>query len=411
MSEVFRPARPEELSQAARIVAHSFVGHSPLYHERLLEHGPWGGLDSLWVCEEDGQIAGLCQLLPLRQWVGGACLPVMGMATVSVSPTHRRRGLAGRLVTSGMRFARERGDVATALYPFRVSFYEKMGYGRAGEAHQYRVPPQVIPDAREREGVVLVQTDADRGEVRGIYERWAPTQTGQLQRTDAIWRRLLESEGRVAVLYRNQAGAAEGYAVARYRADLPLEDRFLEVEERVWLSSSARRGLYAWMSSLGDQWREIVYRAHPAERFGERIEEPRLPAGSEPGWNLWFPSAVLLQGPMFRLLDVAAFAARPRFGSATLTLRLEVEDEQIPENAGTWRLRLEDGRPEIARSAHEAADATLGVPIHVLSRIFAGSLKPSEAVGAGVATVDSPATLPALDAAFDLPRPWTFDAF
>ncbi|MDQ3309031.1 MAG: GNAT family N-acetyltransferase [Gemmatimonadota bacterium] len=412
MSETFRLARADEVPQVARVVAHSFVGHPASYYEHLMRHGPWGGLDALWVCEDQGRIAAVCQLLPLQQWVGGTRLQVMGMASVAVAPTHRRRGLAARLVTSGMRFARERGDVATALYPFRASFYQKLGYGLAGEAYQYRVPPEVIPDAPERLGIALVESEDARAEVRDVYERWAPTQTGQLRRTDAIWKRLLQSDGRVVVVYRDQAGSAEGYAVARYRADLPVDSRFLEIEERAWLSPEARRGLYAWMGSLADQWQQLVYRAHPAERFGDRIEEPRILHSGEPGWNLWFPSAVLLAGPMFRLLDLAAaFAARPQIGSATLTLRLEVEDTQIPENAGSWQLRLDNGRPHFGVATTGAADATLSLGIDTLSRIFVGALRPSEAVDAGVATIDRPKELPTLDQAFALPRPWTFDAF
>lgn len=412
MSETFRLARADEVPQVARVVAHSFVGHPASYYEQLLRHGPWGGLDTLWVCEDQGLIAAVCQLLPLQQWIGGTCLQVMGVASVAVAPTHRRRGLAARLVTSGMRFARDRGDVATALYPFRVSFYQKLGYGPAGEAYQYRVPPEVISDAPERLGIALVESDVARTEVRDVYERWAPTQTGQLRRTDAIWKRLLQSDGRVGVVYRNQAGSAEGYAVGRYRTDLPPDARFLEIEERAWLSEEARRGLYAWMGSLADQWQQLVYRAHPAERFGDRIEEPRILRSGEPGWNLWFPSAVLLAGPMFRLLDIpAAFAARPQFGGTGLTLRLEVEDGQIPENAGSWQLRLESGRPRVGRASAGTVDATLSLGIDTLSRIFVGALRPSEAVDAGVAVIDRPTELPALDQALALPRPWTFDAF
>ena len=412
MSETLRLARADEVPQVARVVAHSFVGHPVSYYEQLLRQGPWGGLESLWVCEEGGRITAACQLLPLQQWIDQVRVPVMGMATVAVAPTHRRRGLAGRLVASGMRFARERGDVGTALYPFRAAFYEKLGYGAAGEAYQYRVPPEVIPDAPERLGITLVESDADRTDLRDVYERWARTQTGQLQRTEAIWKRLLLGEGRVAVIYRNQADAAEGYAAGRYRADLPPDARFLEIEERAWLSEEARRGLYAWMGSLGDQWQQLVYRAYVGERFGDWIQEPRIARTAEPGWNLWFPSAVLLRGPMFRLLDLpAAFNARPRFGEASLTLHLQVEDAHVPENAGSWELRLQGGRPSLRRAPAAASDATLSLGISTLSRIFVGALRPSHAVEDGGATIDRREELARLDAAFALPRPWTFDAF
>ena len=396
----------------AQLVAHSFVARSAVAHEESLRDGSWGGIETLWVADEGERLIGACQLLPLKQWIGGVAIPVMGLGTVTVAPTHRRRGLAARLIKSALHEARERGDLGSALYPFRVSFYERLGYGRAGEAHQYRVPPEVIPDAPERSGVKLMEDAEDAADIRGIYDRWVLGQSGQLDRTDEAWERILAPEERAAVLYRNEEGEAEGYAIVRYRADLPQEDRYLEVQERAWLTSRARRGLYAWLGTLGDQWRLLVYRAHVDERFGDRIEEPRIPPGSEPGWNLWFPSAVLLRGPMFRLLDLAgAFNARPNFGGATMTIGLEVEDEQIPENAGKWTLRLDEGRPTLERGEQAGADVTMQVSIGILSRIFIGALTPSEAVNQSAIWIEGLDMLPALNAAFRLQRPWTFDGF
>lgn len=412
MSETFRAVTEREVKTVAQLVAHSFVAHSPEWHEQALRDGPWGGLETLWIAEEEGRVVGACQLHPMEQWVGGVSISVMGLGTVTVAPTHRRRGLAGRLVKSAMREARRRGHVGSALYPFRVSFYERLGYGRAGEAHQYRVPPEIIPDAEERMGVQLVEGAQDEQAVRDIYQKWVRRQSGQLERTEAMWQRVLGAADKAAVLYRNDEGEPEGYAVVRYRVDLPPEDRFLDVQERAWLTSRARRGLYAWLGSLGDQWRLLVYRAHVNERFGDRIEEPRIPPGSEPGWNLWFPSAVLLRGPMFRLLDLpAAFARRPRFGRDSMTIGLEVEDPQIPENAGHWTLQLEEGVPEIRPGRPQQADVTMNVSIAILSRLFIGSLTPSEAVDQSAIWIEGLEMLPALNAAFSLPRPWTFDAF
>ncbi|HET7321022.1 MAG TPA: sterol carrier protein domain-containing protein, partial [Longimicrobiaceae bacterium] len=57
------------------------------------------------------------------------------------------------------------------------------------------------------------------------------------------------------------------------------------------------------------------------------------------------------------------------------------------------------------------ADVTLRLGISALSRLFIGSLAPSDAVAAGLAEADRPERLPHLDAALRLPEPWTFDRF
>lgn len=414
MSASFRFAAPGELPEVGRLASHSFPGptRTPAWWlEQLRDPLYGGGAETLWVGEEAGRIAAALQLHPLRQWVAGAALPVAGVGTVAISPVHRRRGLAGRLVASGLRAARERGDVASALYPFRVSFYAKLGYGQAGEALQHRLPPESLPDAPERDGVELVESDVARAEVREAYAEWARAQTGQLVRPERVWQQMLAPGDRALVAYRGGGGRVEGYALAIYRVDLPPQDRFLEVDEIAWLSPAARRGLLAWLGSLGDQWRQVLIRTLPSHRLGSIAAEPRLPWGSAPAWGLWLPSATLLGGPMFRLLDVAgAWSRRAVAPEASLSVGLEVEDATLPENAGPWRLRLGEGKVDVERGAGPA-DLSLRLGVDALSRLFVSALSPSAALEAGLLAADRPERLPALDRALHLPEPWTFDRF
>jgi predicted acetyltransferase len=415
MAERFRPARPDEIDDVATLQAHSFPspGRSREWWEDFLLNGPQGGLEALWVAEENGRLAGACQLYWLRQWISGVAMPVTGVGGVAIAPTHRKRGLASRLLVAGFEHARERGDVGSALFPFRAAFYEGLGYGLAGEAHQYQVPPSLLPDSKpERLRVRLVDGEEDEAAMRALYREAAEhLQTGQLDRTERNWTRSWGREDLAAVLYRGEDGTPEGYAIVRYRADLPVDRRFIEVEERVWLTLGAQRGIYGWLSTLGDQWREVVYRAHPEEGFGDRLAEPRLPLLSAPSWGLWFPSATLLRGPMFRVLHVPdALRLRRVAPEEALSVVLEITDRQLPDNDGPWRVRIEEGRMEVERGGG-AADAVLRLGIPTLSRIFIGALAPWQAVAGGLATVDRPEVIPALDRAFALPKPWTFDRF
>ncbi|MGI9189763.1 MAG: GNAT family N-acetyltransferase [Longimicrobiaceae bacterium] len=414
MAETFRPGESADVDEAARIMTHSFPGATrgfDWWREGLTE-GPHSGIESLWVGEEDGRIVAVCQLHPMRQWIGGREIPLMGLGSVAIAPTHRRRGLGKRLVAAGMAHARERGEMASALYPFRVGFYARLGYGLAGEALQYRFAPDVLVADPPKAGLHLVQGDDDFAELRKVYAAWARRQTGQLVRTERSWRGAWGGEDRAAVICRGADGEPEGYAIVRYRTDLPPGERFLEVEERAWLTDAAQRAIYGWLATLGDQWREIVYRAHAEEGFGDRLEEPRLPSGSAPGWGLWYASATLLRGPMFRLLDVAkALRMRSVAGDGELRLLLRVDDPQIAENRGPWLMELRDEEIRVEPHGGGTADAELEMGIGTLSRIYVGALTPTEAVTAGTARVDRQQVVERLDSAFAVPRPWTFDRF
>jgi predicted acetyltransferase len=413
-SLVFRSGTADDVPAVARLGFHSFpaVGASLPEREELLVSSPHGGIEALWVGEEGGRIVAACRLFRFRQWIGGQAIPILGLGTVTISVTDRRRGLAAKMCASAFQHGRNRGDAASALYPFRTSFYRKLGYGLAGEVQQYRIPPRTLPDHPARSGVSLVTTDEDRADLATVYDRWAPRQTGQLERGRASWGPVWQRDTRSGALYRNPAGQATGYVVFRYVTEPRRVNRVLDVEEIVWLDREARSGLHAWLGSLSDQWDHLLYRAHPEEGFPERLAELRYPFEGPP-WHFWFPASTTLCGPMFRLLDLGqAWRLRTVRQGRPLRLALEVHDDHVEENGGRWDLVLEGRTVTVSNSRSENADVTLTLGIEPLSRIFIGALSVSAAVEAGLTqAAGSDTDIERLDGLLRLRRPWTFDRF
>ncbi|MBR9988112.1 MAG: GNAT family N-acetyltransferase [Gemmatimonadetes bacterium] len=409
----YRLAATEDIPEAGRLAAHCFPAPERTmgwWNDRLREPVFGGGAETLFIGCDSGRIAAACQAHPLRQWIAGEAVPMTGIGTVAISPAYRRQGRAAELMAGALRTGRERGDIASALFPFRVSFYRRLGYGLAGEALQYQIATGSLPDHAERHRVELLDTDAGSDEALALYNQWAATQTGQLERGARLWVQVMEGAGRALVGYRSHRGDLEGYALVIYRTDLPPDQRFLEVDEIVWTTDPARRGLYGWLSSLGDQWQQILLRALPSDRLGDWLLEPRLPRSAAPTWRLWEPSATLMSGPMFRLLDVrAAFEGRRIQQVPTFAFAVEVEDSMFPENCGSWRIALDAGRAIVERTG--ALDLSLRTDISTLSRIFIGSLSPTAALRAGLLECDHVELLGVLDTAFTMPEPCTFDRF
>jgi predicted acetyltransferase len=409
----YRFAAAEEIPDVSRLVAHSFPGTArppAWWQEQLREPLYGGGADTLFLGAEAGRTVAALQLHRLQQWIAGEAVPVAGVGTVTIAPTHRRRRLGAELVAAALRAARERGDAGSALYPFRTSFYQKLGYGIAGQVLQYQLPPATLPDSAERRLIELLDGENGRREALELYGRWARTQTGQLERGERVWAHLCTAPDRALFGYRARGGVLEGYALVVYRTDLPRPKRYLEVEELVWTTAGARRALYGWLSSLGDQWEQLLVRALPSHRFVDWIGEPRLPHGAAPSWGLWAPGATLLFGPMFRLVDMHAAWSRRRVPPGVpLIVGFDVSDAQIAENRGSWRLVLDGGRVHVERDAR--AELTLRLDVSTLSRLFIGSASPTSAFEAGLLACDHPHLLPQLDAALALPEPWTFDRF
>ena len=116
MSEiVIRPTAPEEWRRASAVVSVALM-HAPADDEAWAKAEPsWVDSDSLSAWDGDacvGHVAGyrFDTLVP-----GGARLPTNGVTRVGVLPTHRRRGIARRLLERLLTEAHERGQVLASL--------------------------------------------------------------------------------------------------------------------------------------------------------------------------------------------------------------------------------------------------------------------------------------------------------
>ncbi len=70
----------------------------------------------------------MLHMIPMKMRFGSDDRSVCFVAGVSTHPLFRRRGVCAKLFEAAFRIMKERGFEATALKPFRASFYERFGY-------------------------------------------------------------------------------------------------------------------------------------------------------------------------------------------------------------------------------------------------------------------------------------------
>jgi GNAT superfamily N-acetyltransferase len=85
------------------------------------------GVIYLVLYEDDAPVSVIAST-PLIQNVRGAIYNVGGVFDVVTHPKARRKGYSNRLLTELYKIIKQEGQTFTCLYPFRESFYERMGY-------------------------------------------------------------------------------------------------------------------------------------------------------------------------------------------------------------------------------------------------------------------------------------------
>ncbi len=356
-----RPAARDEAPWLAQLWANAFPGERTAADRlRELEEGGgrFGGLENCWIGEADGVRVGALRSYRLRMGLWGRDWDVQGLAAVAVATSHRRRGIASALCAEGIRVGRESGAALSALYPFRVDFYSRLGYTLAGELHRYTVLPEAFPSFPESRRIREVPAAGASEWLAPFYEGARLRTQGLIDRNPAMWRQIEGAADLVAVVP-GEGEALRGYLVARFRPKENPERSTIEVVEHLSGDYEAHRALLGWLALQRDQWRRVVIDALPGEHMERLLSHPRRTGtrGARSG-GLWFHSASLLRGPMLRILDVGAVLGTIGTTGTGENVGLTVHDPVLEENSGHWQIGAGGGAGAAPGDAFGAAGRT-----------------------------------------------------
>ncbi|HEV2457767.1 MAG TPA: GNAT family N-acetyltransferase, partial [Ktedonobacterales bacterium] len=333
---------------------------------------------------------------------GSVCLPVAGVAYVTVLPTYRRRGLLSQMMRRQLADVRARGEALAALHASESVIYGRFGYGVATSYMHFEIErhhAQLAQHARavQPEGELrLVEQAEALPRLIALYDELRLRQPGALGRTPTFWETELlapvtaDSGVRFFVVYEGASGRVEG--AAYYRPQRQWTDNLPQttvlVEEVLAVTSAARAALWRYLLAL-----DLVAKIRAVNR---PIDEPLR-------WMLADPRRLRVTAInddlWLRLIDIpVALAARRYAGAGRLVLA--VEDAFLPENTGCYALECGPDGAECRRGdgTDDAADLALGVAD--LGAVFLGGVRFSTLAAAGRVEERSPGALARADALF-----------
>ena len=193
---------------------------------------------------------------------GGAAVPVGAITNVTVTATHRRRGLLTEMMRQQLEVIAGRGEPAAILIASEAPIYGRFGFGPATEHARIEVDDARFTAPPEPGGTHLCSPEEARKEMPAIYERFRRSQPGAIDRSDWWWDVNLgilsrpnppKPDGQeFAVLRRGAAGIADGYA--RYRIKERWEHRAaastIELDELIAASDEAYAALWRYCTSV-----------------------------------------------------------------------------------------------------------------------------------------------------------------
>ncbi|MFD4524927.1 GNAT family N-acetyltransferase [Streptomyces sp. NPDC058470] len=304
--------------------------------------------------------------------VGGTPLPADAISNVTVTATHRRRGLLTRMMATDLAAAKERGDVVATLIAAEYPIYGRYGFGPATSTAEWTIEvPRTGLDRRwsgPADGGRIDLVDAEDVRKTGpeLHERLRRAQPGAVSRDERWWQintgvLQLDSSAWTEpfyAVYRSAAGEVEG--LVSYESDDTWHDKqphnTVDVNWLIAVTPAAERALWQYLCSI--DWITKVktgWRA-PDDLLAQFLPDPRAARITTQSDWLWV-----------RILDVVrALEARTYGGTGTLVLEVTDRDGL---SAGRYRL---DAGPDGASCAPTTQDAELTLGVGELASLWLG---------------------------------------
>jgi len=374
------------------------------------------GTVSSWVAplSVPGALGGHGERGELGGSVGGGTADVEGWAisSVTVAPTHRRRGVARALLAAELRTAQASGVPLAMLTVSEATIYGRYGFAPAARAVDLSIDTTRAgwrgPEPAGR--IRFTAPEELHESARGLVEESRRREPGQVGLDDQLWAELMHQTGghddeelrpRLrAVRYDDEAGAPRGFALYRTGgSDTEFERNSAEVLYLCATTDDAYAALWHFLIDLDLIRRVTAPLRSVDEPLRWLVADQRAISVTREYDHLWV-----------RPLDVPALLAARRYPGAGSIL-FEIDD---PLGLAAPRVLLEadasgEGRATVvqADAAVPASASVVALGVGELGALWLGGTGARTLARAGRLTERTPGAADAVDALLHAPSaPW-----
>lgn len=332
---------------------------------------------------EDSAPDGALPVATVNSWVTPLTVPggevdMWAISAVTVSGTHRRRGIARNLLEGELRAAADAGLAIAGLTVSEATIYGRYGFASAISAAKVTVDaPRAGWSGPAVDGrIEYVERETLRDDLSSLHEIARTQRSGQIAGWEARWTAI--------------AGLSAGHAAPRAVRGVRFVDADGEVRgamaytlQEVEGSFRADMKIHHLTSTTSDALIALWGFALQHDLVSKVIVDLR-PVDDPITWLVTDQRGVELtphDHGWLRILDVAA-ALSARSYRAALDLVLRVEDP-LGFATGSWRLTTDAAGSATVTRVDDGVEADVSLGIGALSAIYAGGVSAVRLLAAG----------------------------
>ncbi|MFW2336300.1 GNAT family N-acetyltransferase [Ilumatobacter sp.] len=399
MSIEVRSTPRNRLRSAAEVITVALMGPLPTDEVWERRRAGWEAMESISAWDGERCVGHAGQFHVDTVVPGGRRLAAGAVTRVAVLPTHRRRGVASRLMEQLIADSVDQDLALMMLWASETGIYRRFGFGHAADHANLQIAVSgAAPLRRDDVGgsFVLLSPDEVLDTVPAVYDTAALRRAGGITRPNETWWRrqfdsvLDRSKAEYVVVHLDRDGRADGYVHygATWNDDEPDEaptgsgtvlDLF-GADDRVELALWQ----YLFDVDLVTRWRANGRPTDdPVRRAAGDGRAVRVRAVDDALW--------------LRLVDIDAALTARSYRDVRGSVAIGVSDSLVERNNRTWRVSS-DG----VEVTNDPPDVALEGA--TLSALYLGGVSWSTLAATGDVAVNDTAALAAADALFSVDR-------
>ncbi len=284
----------------------------------------------IWGWLEEEQLCAKVHMIPLQVNINGNKVKMGGIASVASWPEYRRGGMIKKLLLTVLQSMKENGYIISYLHPFSVPFYRRYGYELTFPYKRYQIPIETLKKKWSPNG--YARRSKNYQELDKIYSTYINRYNGGLIRDEKWWQQRVIKKDTIITICYNDQDEPEGYLLYH------VKDRILYVEDMAYVNSNGLKLILQLLSNHDSMVTSVEMKVPADDSLPLLVDEPRYEQKLVPYF-------------MSRIVDVSAFLRQYRFRMTDRfhPIAIEVEDEFLPENTGTYYLTKENSDIVVSR--------------------------------------------------------------
>jgi predicted acetyltransferase len=305
---------------------------------------------------KDGELVGGIRLMDFPMNCFGQKILLGGLGLVAVHLAHKKEKVASQMIQYYFNHYDSQDTFLLGLYPFRLDFYKKMGFGFGSKNKQYQISPSQLPASVSKEHIRML-TIHDQQLILDYDGRYMETHHGYIALS--AFELQCDFEERKKYVGFEKNGRLEGYMTFNFQPD-PDGRYNIHVTRMFYHRREVLAELLTFLHSQADQVARIIIDTH--EEYFHFLSNN--PANGAHTIFLHHQTNVEEAGIMYRVINNRRLFETLRqhnFGGVTLGLKININDSFYPKNNGTLIIEFKNGTPNLVENGSYLVEITMDI--------------------------------------------------